>query len=86
MLVFDEYLNSMVFLLSFELGIGNPYVTSLGPDTSAWLGWKTIMAKIKFTNKKYHFIKMTLAKVERNSKRLIFGFHNLFQINLQVFF
>ena len=33
--------------------IGNPYVTSLGPDTFALLGWKSIMAHINFTNKSF---------------------------------
>ena len=89
MIVVEKCKLFMVLHCAFEMNsfcIGNPYVTSLGPDTSAMLGWKSIMAKTKFTNKKYHFIKMTLAKVERNWKRLIFCFDKEFQINLQVFF
>ena len=49
--------------------IGYPYVNSLGHDTSALLGWKTIMAQIHFTNKKYHSKQLALVKVGGNLKR-----------------
>ena len=52
--------------------IGDPYVTSLGPDTSALLGWKSIMAKNNFTNEKYNFNFNGFSKSWREFKKKTF--------------
>ena len=70
----------------FDRKIGNPYVTSLGHDSSALFSLKTIMAKTNFTNKKYVFMKIDFIRWGGNSKRSIFAVYTFFQFILEVFF
>ena len=67
--------NTLAIRFFYDWGpwyIGDPYVTSLGPDTSALLGWKTIMAENNFTNEKHNFNFNGFSKSWREFKKKIF--------------